>query len=385
MRPAAKLFAKLIRGAGARVALVFALSAATVFAHVAPAPQRRARGRTQRATATRTRAARPSAEVRAAVARVSADSLRGHVSFLASDALEGRNAPSRGLDVAAEYVAAQFRRAGLEPAGEAGSYFQTATLTSRREPGVTYQSRNVAAVLRGSDPALRDTYVIVSAHYDHVGVRETAEGEDKIFNGANDNASGTAAVMEIAATLASLKRRPRRSILFVAFTAEEKGLLGSRYYGQHPLVPLEKTVAQVNMEVLGRTDDSEGPQVGTLAVTGFDYSEVGETLRAAGEQVGVRVYKHPTNSDAFFARSDNEPLAALGVPAHTVGAAFMYPDYHRAGDHWEKLDYANMERVVRAVTLGVYTIANDAREPRWLDTNPKAAAYARAWRERRGK
>lgn len=383
MRRGSELEAKLLTARVAGVALAFAL----LLAAAVPenyAQRRRVRGRAARPAAG-ARAAQTSAEVRAALARVSADSLRGHVSFLASDALEGRNAPSRGLDIAAEYVAAQFRRAGLEPAGESGGYFQTATLASRSVPGVTYQSRNVAGVLRGSDPALRDTYVLVSAHYDHVGVRETAEGEDKIFNGANDNASGTAAVMEIASALASLKRRPRRSIVFIAFTAEEKGLLGAKFYGQHPLVPLEKTIAQVNMEVLGRTDDSEGPQVGTLTMTGFDYSEVGEILSAAGDATGIRVYKHPTNSDAFFARSDNEPLAVLGVPAHTVGAAFMYPDYHRPGDHWEKIDYANMERLVRTITLGVHTIADSQTEPRWLDANPKAAPYSRAWRERRGR
>lgn len=372
--------------ASALVALACVLSAATLDA-ASPA-QRKTRRRPKPAAAESEAARRVKAllraEARAAAARVSAASLRGHVSFLASDMLEGRDTPSRGLDMAAEYLVAQFRRAGLEPAGEDGGYFQTTTHTSRRNPGQTYQSRNVAALLRGSDPALRDTYVIVSAHYDHVGAREDVEGADKIFNGANDDASGTAAVVEIASALAAMKRRPRRSLLFVAFTAEEKGLLGSRFYSQHPLVPLEKTVAQVNLETLGRTDDSEGPQINTFAVTGYDYSEVGDILRAAAAEVGVRAYKHPTKSDAFFSRADNQPLADAGVPAHTVGVAFDYPDYHRPGDEWEKLDYENMARVVRAVTLAVSALADDTREPRWDESNPRAERYVKAWRERRG-
>lgn len=501
---------------------------------------------------------------RAALGQVSADDMRGHLSFISSDALEGRRTPSRGLDIAAEYIAAQFRRAGLEPAGDDG-YFQSAnwSLSARdasafrmsfgggagaapnvspeqlgvgfsvagfnlwepsgelslsgarlfkidyanapasltreqvagrvivtefpafprgdqrlalqmlseenaflarmrefgsplvlsfdrrserarggRAPRVVdpergaggrnvpelglggsqtaplvivhgaeaarffdslpageaaptldvripapnetpIKVRNVAGILRGSDPALRDTYVIVSAHYDHLGVREgcDASKEDCVFNGANDDGSGTVGVIELATALSKLNPRPKRSILFMTFFGEELGLVGSRYYGRHPLVPLAKTVAQVNMEQIGRTDDSEGPQVGTLAVTGFDFSEVGSTLQRAGEATGVKVYKHPTNSDAYFARSDNQSLADAGVPAHTAGVAFEFPDYHAVGDEWQKVDYANMERVVRAVGLAALLIADDPREPRWNEQNPKTVRYVEAWKQ----
>ncbi|HST52005.1 MAG TPA: M28 family peptidase [Pyrinomonadaceae bacterium] len=494
---------------------------------------------------------------RAALERISADSMRGHLSFLSSDLLEGRGTPSRGLDIAAEYIAAQFRRAGLEPAGDDG-YFQTAnwTVASRdmsgfrlsfadggntlnvtseqasigfsvagfnfwtpddglaltdagvvkvdlkNSPALTREQvagkavliespelprgdrarafqilrdendflarvrslgvplvvafdrtpsrvrsapstrlvdpesnergsplgteptaplvivrgaegarlfdslpagaspatltfkapalnatpvrvRNVAGILRGSDPALKDRYVVVSAHYDHLGVREgcNPKKEDCVFNGANDDGSGTVGVVELASALAKLEPRPKRSILFITFFGEELGLLGSRYYGRHPLVPLAKTVAQLNLEQIGRTDDSEGPQVGTLAVTGFDYSDVGATLARAGVAEGVKVYKHPTNSDAYFSRSDNQSLADAGVPAHTLSVAYEYPDYHAVGDEWPKVDFANMERVVRAVAVAVLLIADDPREPRWNEQNPKTARYVEAWRK----
>jgi Peptidase family M28 len=490
-------------------------------------------------------------EMRAAVNAISAASMREHLRFIASDELEGRNTPSPGLDRAAEYIAAQFKKAGLEAAGDDG-YFQTATWIqtvrspkdfslsiqtgsettkaapsqvsfnfsgalnlqkvplvkidfnntaaqaelkqndvegkaiiaempdfqrverSRRSelfqaqrtflalmqslkavlilsidrngtsgngfaPGraidpegrppqaaaqtqalpvvqlfgndfakvfdglkagpnaagvsinvaapqeVPVKLRNVIGVLRGSDPSLLDTYVMVTAHYDHLGVNPNAPGPDKIFNGANDDGSGTVSVIEIATALAKLKPRPKRSLIFMTVFGEEKGLLGSRYYGRHPIFPIEKTVADVNLEQVGRTDDSEGPQVGTCAMTGFDFSDVGEIFKAAGELMGIKVFKHPTNSDAYFGRSDNQALADQGVPAHTLSVAYVYPDYHGVGDHWDKIDYDNMAKVDRMVAVGLLMIATNPTEPKWNEENPKAAKYVKAWHDRRGK
>ena len=321
-----------------------------------------------------------SSELRAALDFITPNSLRGHVSFLASDLLEGRSTPSRGLDIAAEYVAAQFRRAALEPASEDG-YFQAGSMapsTRNRNPAAPppepVKLRNVIGLLRGSDPALSTTYVIVSAHYDHLGMRPPGEG-DLIYNGANDDASGTVAVLEIAAALARLGTRPKRSIVFMTFAGEEKGLLGSRYYAAHPVFPVEKTVAAINLEQLGRTDDVTGPVISTAYVTGFDYSQVGLILETAGKLTGVTIAKHPENNDTFFTASDNLPLAAAGIPAHTISVGFIFPDYHKVGDEWQKLDYDNMAKVVRAVALGVYMLANGDEPPRWNANNPRADRY----------
>jgi len=312
-------------------------------------------------------------EMRIVAGHISANSLRGAVSFLASDLLEGRDTPSRGLDIAGEYIASQFRRLGLEPAGDDG-YFQTVVL--RPEDADSPKSRNVVGILRGSDPQLKETYVMLSSHYDHVGLAQS--GEDRIFNGANDDASGTASVLEVANALAALHPRPKRSILFILFCGEEKGLRGSRYYVAHPLVPLAKTIAQLNLEQLGRTDAPEGPHVNSANVTGFEFSDVVPVVVDAGRRVGIAVTKVAEASDKYFNRSDNGPLAKAGVPAHTLSVTYDFPDYHAVGDEWQKIDYDNMAKVDQAVGIAVLRLAQASNAPHWNETSPMAKPYAEA-------
>jgi Zn-dependent M28 family amino/carboxypeptidase len=146
--------------------------------------------------------------------------------------------------------------------------------------------------------------------------------------------------------------------VFIAYAAEESGMVGSRYYGQNPVFPIERTYAQVNFEQLGRPDDTEGPRVKAATVTGWDRSRVGSVLAAAAAPLGVRIYKHEKFSEAFFERSDNEALAKAGVPAHTISVAYGFPDYHAVGDEAAKLDYANMATVTRALRQGILALAN---------------------------
>jgi Zn-dependent M28 family amino/carboxypeptidase len=243
--------------------------------------------------------------------------------------------------------------------------------------------RNVLAMLPGSDPVLKDTYVLVTAHYDHIGMRSGGEG-DRINNGANDDGSGTVSVIELATALAKLKERPKRTIVFMTVFGEEKGLLGSRYYGKHPLFPIEKTVADVNLEHVGRTDDQEGDKTGTATLTGFDYTDVGPIFQRAGELTGIKVYKHEKNSDSFFGRSDNQALADQGVPAHTLCVAFIFPDYHQVGDHWDKINYPNLAKTNRMVALALLMMANNPTAPKWNEANSKTARYVRAWKAQAG-
>lgn len=314
----------------------------------------------------------PSAAEQQAVALISAESLRGHLSFIASDLLQGRKDASPGEEVAAEYIAAQFRRAGLKAVSDDG-YFQTAP-TDRKVP-----LRNVIGLLPGSDPKLSDTYILLTAHYDGVGPRPGSQGG---WNAANDDGSGTVSIVEIASALASLKERPRRSLVFMTFYGEETGGLGSGFYGRHPVFPLEKTIADVNLEELGRTDSTEGDQSRRASLTGFDYSDLSDIFRRAGELTGVTVYKHAKNSDPFFAASDNKTLADLGVPAHTLCVAFMFPDYHGAGDTWEKVNYDNMALTDRMVATALLILAQSDEEPRWNPDVPQASSYLEAWKKR---
>jgi Zn-dependent M28 family amino/carboxypeptidase len=237
-------------------------------------------------------------------------------------------------------------------------------------------ARNVAGILQGSDPLLRDTYVMLTAHYDHLGMRSEASkpGEDIIFNGANDDGSGTVSVIEIAAAIARQNPRPKRSIVFVAFFGEELGNFGSAYYARHPLAPLAKTIAAVNIEQVGRTDDSEGPEISKATVTGFDFSTMTASLVEAGNLVGLNV--HPRKrGDFFFLHSDNAALAAAGIPAHTFGVGLLFPDHHKVEDEWQKIDYENMAKFDRAAALGLWMLASEARPPEWNAANPGTKAY----------
>src|SRR5678815_1127281 len=167
----------------------------------------------------------------------------------------------------------------------------------------------------------------------------------------------------------------------MTFFGEERGLLGSRYYGRNPVFPLKKTVADINLEQVGRSDSTEGSQVNRASITGYDFSDLGPIFKRAGEAVGIEVYKHERNSDAFFGRSDNQAMADAGVPAHTLCVAFEYSDYHGRGDHWDKIDYPNLARTTRMVALALMAIANSSDTPKWNADNPKTAKYLEAWKK----
>lgn len=304
---------------------------------------------------------------------VSAKAMRANLRFLASDEMKGRDTPSPELDIAASWIAAQFEQAGLEPLGP-NEYFQLATY---REKPV----RNVIGLVKGSDPALAGTYLLVTAHYDHVGVR--GDSGDTIYNGANDNGSSIVAMVELAKCLGAMKTKPKRSILFIAFWGEEKGLQGARYYAQNPLVPLAKTVGNLNIEQIGRTDDTDGPQVSRFALTGFDFTSMSKSLKDAAKLAGVEVDSRP-QGDPYFMASDNAALARVGIPAHTASVAYSFPDYHKPGDHWDKIDYDNLAKVTKAIGMGVLSLANSTKAPAWNEANPKTKPYVEAFKKLSG-
>lgn len=232
--------------------------------------------------------------------------------------------------------------------------------------------RNVAGTLRGSDPAVRDRFVILSAHYDHLGMRPPGPG-NRVYHGANDNASSDASLIEIAKALAA-DPHPRRSVLFLALFGEEEGLLGSDYYVRHPLIPIARTIADINLEQLGRTDSSDGPEIARFAFNGPSYSNLPQIMTAAARTAGVAVYQKG-DADDYFDRSDNYSFALAGIVAHTAVVAFEFADYHAVSDEAGKIDYENLAKVDRGIAAGVAAVANAAEAPKWSDT--KAARVYR--------
>jgi Zn-dependent M28 family amino/carboxypeptidase len=292
------------------------------------------------------------------------------VDFLSSDEMAGRNTPSPELDQCADYIAKTFKEQNLKP-GNGDSYFQ---ITNWRTTET--KVRNVIAILPGNDPVLKNEYVYLTAHYDHLGARKVEDGKDGIYNGANDNASGTAGVLGAAMTLA--QEKPKRTIVFMTFYGEEKGLVGSQFYVKNPIFPLKQTSAVINIEQIGRTDDTEGPRVNAISMTGFELSDLGKVVNDAGAKSKVGTTGHPTNSFAYFGASDNFPFAVAGVPAHTVCTAYEFPDYHKVSDTPDKIDYKNMTSVVDVISRAVLSVANRKDRIQWNPDEKRAARFIEA-------
>jgi Zn-dependent M28 family amino/carboxypeptidase len=284
------------------------------------------------------------------------DNIRAELGFLASDAMQGRGSGTNYERVAAEYIGSQFRQFGLEPAGDTDSagnksFVQRVPL----ESGATW---NAVGVLKGSDPGAAAQVIMLSAHLDHLGVNEALTG-DKIFNGADDDASGCVAVLELARVLGSGKR-PKRTIYFICFGSEELGGVGSQYFIAHSPVPLEQIVADITFEMLGRPDAKVA--AGTLWLTGFERSTLGPELA----KQGAALVADPHPEQHFFRRSDNYPLALRGVIAHTISSFGLHTDYHRVSDEIEKIDFLFMTRSLNSLVKPIQWFANSDFRPAWL-------------------
>jgi Tol biopolymer transport system component len=248
--------------------------------------------------------------------------------YLADDALEGRMAGSQGAACAADYIAWTFRRLGLAPAGEEGSFFQDvplASIVNPHAPGGT--GRNVIGLLPGTD---RDAsgYVVVGAHFDHIGYGQFGSLEPgAIHNGADDNASGVAALLRVAETLA-VGPRPRRPVLFMAFTGEEMGLLGASHWTHHPTVPIEDVVAMINMDMVGRLAENGLVVYGTGTAAGWEGLLAGELGR-----LGLAASYVPDG----YGASDQTAFYMRGIPVLHLFTN-THSDYHRPTDEWHRID-----------------------------------------------
>jgi len=228
---------------------------------------------------------------------------------------------------------------------------------------------NVVGVLEGSDPALRDEFVVISAHMDHVGVgspnlgsgRLQSEQGDSIYNGADDNASGTTAVIEIAEAMSSLRTAPRRSVMFLLVSGEEKGLWGSEYFSSHSPVPLDKMVADLNTDMVGRNWPD------TIVAIGMEQSDLGKTLErvnAAHPELGMTAINDIWPEEHFYQRSDHYNFARRGVPILFFFNG-VHEDYHGPDDEVDKIDGEKAARIARLVFYLGIDVANASERPKW--------------------
>lgn len=430
-------------------------------------------------------------DLRPAEALVKESSVRAHMEFLASDAMNGRGSGTRDEWIAVTYVAAHLRRLGLEPLGDAGGYVQTIEIErpelasppvltigstrlthgqgmtvgamsalkvsgrlARHTPGTpaergaallvasatgpaaadmsaaaivltktggcgpargpqgglprlpavtlgvtaaatrpscialgdeAYTAAEAAAPgtpvalegeaktiqktrtwnavgrLAGSDPAQAQQVILLSAHIDHVGNGRgpVPAGGDNIYNGADDDASGSVAVLELAEAMAR-GERPKRTIIFAWFGSEESGGTGSRFFADKPVVPLDRIVANLQFEMIGRPDAKVPPH--TLWLTGYERSTLGPELAKRG----AKLVQDPHPDQSFFTRSDNIQFARRGVIAHTVSSFGLHQEYHQPTDEIGTIDFAHMTDAIRSMVAPIRWLAGSSFKPEWL-------------------
>ncbi len=290
-----------------------------------------------------------------------AHNIRSEMEFLASDALQGRGSGTQDELVAAVYLASELRRIGIHPAGDNGAYIQDVqTQTNFRGEKQPWHTRNVIGILPGSDRWLKDQVVLLTAHLDHVGKRKPVNG-DEIYNGADDDASGCVAVLELARALARSPRHPRRTVIFAFFGSEETGGQGEHYFLEHPPAPLKNIVANLEFEMIGRPDPAVKPD--ELWLTGYDRTNLGPELA----RHGAKLVADPHPKEHFFQRSDNYALARQGIVAQSVSSFGLHKDYHQPSDDLAHIDFVHMEQAIRSMIVPVQWLANTGFKPAWRD------------------
>lgn len=260
---------------------------------------------------------------------------------------------------------------------------QTVRLVTAGRAANRINGYNVVGYIEGTDASLKDEYVLLTAHYDHVGVGKQGgqpyTAEDSIFNGARDNAFGTVAVLAAAQALA--QNPPRRSVMLVALTGEEVGLLGSKYYASHPLLPLKKCIFNLNIDGAGYNDTS------ILAVIGLDRTGARSEIETASKAFGLDVVADPAPEQGLFDRSDNVSFAAQGIPAPTITPGFrkfdaeIMKNYHQVSDNPETIDFDYLLKFCQAYTYAARLIADRAQPPHWIKGDKYEEAALKLYKE----
>lgn len=220
---------------------------------------------------------------------------------------------------------------------------------------------NVVGLLPGSDPTLSGTYIVLSAHFDHLGIGEANAEGDSIYNGADDDASGTSALLEVAQAFAAMPRRPRRSVVFLAVSGEEKGLLGAAHYAAEPTVPIEGIIANINLDMIGRNAPD------TVIAIGQEFTSLGELskmIAAHHPELGLTVAPDPDPAEQAFFRSDHLVFVKKDIPA-IFFTTWDHEDYHQPSDEVDRIDSDKASRVARLAFLLTWHVAEDDEAPSW--------------------
>jgi hypothetical protein len=296
------------------------------------------------------------------------EQLKADLFYLASDGMQGRMTGTSTNSLASEYIRSRFEHIGLKPAVPDGSFFVQRQVLP---------DRNVVGLIEGADPNLKNEWLILCAHYDHNGM----DG-DRTLPGADDDASGVVALFEIAeayALAAHAGQRPRRSILFASWDSEELGLLGAWAYVETPLWPLERTVAVLNLDMIGRNEEVpegsgsrfRGLELQTaesnsnaINVLGTSRSpDIKMEVEKANRGIGLELkFRYDNNLSNLMRRSDHWPFLNAGVPALWFLAG-LHPDYHTIYDRPEKVNYLKMEKIVRMVHQMSWNLAQQDSRP----------------------
>ena len=318
--------------------------------------------------------------------------------YLASDELMGRSPKRPEIQLAADYIADQFRMYGVEKIETLDDYFQPFELVTDTTNNVTPKvigrpvlapannskpilANNVMGMVEGTDETLKKQFIVLSAHYDHLGVAPVPKSvngkKDSIYNGARDNAIGVTAVMNAARYFA--KHPARRSILFILFTAEEMGLVGSRYFAEHPVLPLNKIVYNLNCDNGGYNDTT------IITVIGLGRTSADDDIKKACLDYGVEAIADPVPELNLFDRSDNVNLAAKGIPAPTFGMGVTSFDsvirkyYHQVTDEVSSFDLKYALTYIKAYILAAKNIADNPAQPAWIKDDKYEAAWKRLY------
>jgi peptidase M28-like protein len=300
--------------------------------------------------------------VRRGMETITAADVKRRIGIIADDSMRGRDTPSPGLESTAHYIASEFRRFGLTPKGDTGGFIQRYPIPGSR-PDANGRQRtapNVVGMLEGSDSTLKREFIVLSAHMDHVGIGAPVNG-DSIYNGADDDASGTTGVIELAEALSQPGARPKRSVIFLTVSGEEHGLWGSGWFSDHPPVPMGQIVADLNIDMIGRNWKD------TIVVIGKEHSDLGTTLdrvSRAHPELNMKPIDDIWPEENFYFRSDHYNFARKGVPILFFFNG-THPDYHGPNDEPDRIEAEKESRIVRLIYLLVQEVGNTPQRPVW--------------------